>query len=211
MPDTGLIVRLDARLQAIADFVRPDKIVADIGTDHALVPCYLKQQGQKLVIASDIGENPLKSAAKTMEYYGVTDIELILSDGLKGIKYADDIIIAGMGGETIVEILKGCHFANADTRLVLQPMTRHSELRRGLYQNGFEILEEKSASCDKKIYTIIYAYYTGVKQDVDDNFAYIGMQRDKEYIAEQLIKIRKKAKAIPDLERVAKEIEGLLL
>lgn len=133
-------VRLDRRLKTVAEFVRKDKRIADIGTDHALVPCWLYQQGAKEIYAADISEGPLASARATAEMFGIKDIKLILSDGLDNVPPVDDVIIAGMGGEMIADILCRCKFSNPDMRFILQPMTKDFMLRRALYKNGFEII-----------------------------------------------------------------------
>lgn len=207
-------VTLDSRLKTIADLIRPGKVVADIGTDHALLPCYLRQREQnKIIIASDINANPLQSAEKTLKQYGVTDVDLILSDGLKNIPYAEDIIIAGMGGETILKIISELpekNYLNSELRLILQPMTRHSELRRGVYRLGFEILNETSAHAGKKVYTVIYSAYTGVITEINDLFAHIGLQKDTAYIKAQLIKIKKRIPAESNYIKLAEEVEKIL-
>ena len=189
--------------------MRRGSSVADIGSDHALLPCYLWQSGWTDIIASDINEKPLVNAKKTLERYGATGVRLILSDGFSGLPPRDDIIIAGMGGETIAEMLGGCRFKGTDTRFILQPMTRHEELRRGLYRLGFEIIEEKFAFCSKKTYTVIHARYTGEKCVISDVFAYTGKQGNQIYIKNTLNKIMKKAKGDPKFNELAEEIHKL--
>lgn len=207
---------LDARLLAAAELVRTGKIVADIGTDHALLPCFLMQREQnriKTVIASDINENPLKSAEETIEKYSVNGIELVLSDGVKGIAYAEDIIIAGMGGETILEIITGLlekDYLNHDLRLILQPMTRHSVLRRGMCRLGFEILCEKPAYVKNKAYTVIHAAYTGKCTEISGLYAHIGKQKDIGYIKAELAKIKKRAYADSEYKFLAEEVEKII-
>jgi tRNA (adenine22-N1)-methyltransferase len=73
----------------------------------------------------------------------------------------DDIIIAGMGGETIAEILEGCKHKNSDTRFILQPMTKQDRLRKSLDELGYEIIKEILVPCTKKTYIVIYAKYKG--------------------------------------------------
>ena len=100
---------LDNRLTACAELVGGEGIVCDVGTDHAYLAAELINSGKcSKVIASDINEGPLDSARKTVEKYGITDkVELVLSDGLKNVSLdgVSDIVIAGMGGETIAAII----------------------------------------------------------------------------------------------------------
>jgi len=187
-------IKLDGRLSACAELVRRCKTVADIGTDHGLLPCFLWQNGWSDIIASDINQNPLNSARETIERYGAGGVKPVLSNGFENLPPRDDIIIAGMGGETILEILSGCKYKDENTRFILQPMTRHEELRRGLYALGFEIIEEVFAVSGKKFYTVIYARFTGNKCEIDEIFAFFGKQKNPVYIKSQSEKIKKLAK-----------------
>ena len=75
---------------------------------------------------------------------------------------ADAIVIAGMGGMLIAEIIEQSKpVAKAAKILVMQPMLDSGKLRRYLLQSGFEIFEEELAKEDRKIYEIIWARYTG--------------------------------------------------
>lgn len=188
------LVTLDKRLSVIAGLVRRDGTAADIGTDHGMLACYLAQTGQEKVIASDINEMPLEAARATLAEYGVKSVELLLSDGLCGIPYADDVIIAGMGGELISAILAKCAFLSDNTRFILQPMTRHEVLRRELYRMGFEILSETAVTVRGKYYTVIHACYTGVKTEVSDYFAFVGKCTDTAYIKSVLRRLVKMEK-----------------
>lgn len=188
------MIKLDERLGTIASLVRLDKRICDVGTDHALLPCFLWEQGARAVIASDVNDGPLLAAAETVKTYGCTGIELIKSDGLRGVPPCDDIIVAGMGGELISRIVTECSFITSDTRFILQPMTKAEELRRNLYKNGFSIILEKGAVSNGKVYTVIYARYTGEKTEIDDNFAFFGKNEDERYIKSVNSRLSKLAK-----------------
>lgn len=175
-------VRLDERLSTAAGMVRRGKIICDVGTDHALLPCFLWERGERELFACDINDGPLEAARLTAEKYNAR-ITLIKSDGLKNVPPCDDVIIAGMGGELIARIVADCPFTTPDTRFILQPMTKHEILRRELYKSGFEILEEKCAQSGGKIYTVMLAQFTGKKSDIDDSFAFFGKNTDPVYIS----------------------------
>ncbi|MCL2109650.1 MAG: class I SAM-dependent methyltransferase [Oscillospiraceae bacterium] len=208
-PPFGL--KLDSRLAAVVSLVRVGSSVADIGSDHALLPCFLWQCGFTDIIATDINPGPLEFARKTLQKYDATGVQLLQTDGLRGVPPRDDIIIAGLGGETIAKILADCENAhkkpNSNTRFILQPMTKHEELRRGLYRAGFEILAEIFAVSAKKFYTIIHAKFTGKTCEIDEIFAYIGKQNNPIYIKNRLEKIQKAAKGNPKFAVLAAEIE----
>lgn len=175
-------VKLDERLSAAAAMVRSGGKICDVGTDHALLPCYLWEQGERGLFACDINDGPLEAARLTAEKYGAK-ITLIKSDGLENIPPCDDVVIAGMGGELIARIVADCPFTTPDTRFILQPMTKHEILRRELYKSGFEILSEACAQTGGKTYTVILVRFTGEKREIDDSFAFFGKNADPAYVS----------------------------
>lgn len=186
-----MIPALDSRLKAAASLCRKGAVVADVGTDHALLACHLAMSGAKHVIASDIKDGPLDAARRTVSETGVQNVTVLKSDGLQQIDFADDVVICGMGGELIAQIIAGCRFLSENTRFILQPMTKADELRRLLYARGFEICEEKTAYDGKRGYVIMLARYTGKCTEVDELFALTGKCTDPRYlrlVAEKLLK-----------------------
>lgn len=169
-------ININNRLKQIALLVRPDVVAADIGTDHAYLPIWLVQNEVcKMVISSDINQTPCQRAAVNVSLYGLEHkIKVIQVDGLNGIdKYnPDDIIIAGMGGELIWEIISDSDYVkNNKIRLILQPMTKVSKLRKMLLDNGFNIINETLADEDRRIYEIICVEYS-----VDDMIRYSDLE-----------------------------------
>lgn len=157
---------LDPRLQKCAEFVRTGVRVADIGTDHGYLPIALLQGGKAVsAIAADINEAPLESARRNAVKYGeTTRMRFVLTDGLNGLsgEDADDIIIAGMGGELILRIISEAEWLRDPSKhLVLQPMTTAAQLRAGLLALGFEIRREEAVFDGKKIYSVLSVVYTG--------------------------------------------------
>ncbi|MBQ7411335.1 MAG: SAM-dependent methyltransferase [Clostridia bacterium] len=158
-------LKLSKRLGTAAQFVRDGAVVADVGTDHAYIPIYLVQSGKTArAIATDINEGPLARANDNIASYGLEDkIITYIANGLDGIEaYApDDVIICGMGGELIADIIdKSNYVRSSDKNLILQPMTTALELREYL-KNGFEITDEAVVYEDGKYYQIICACYDG--------------------------------------------------
>lgn len=185
------MIVLDNRLAAAAELCRDGKTAADVGCDHAQLACYLARNKSRFVIASDVRDGPLEAARKTVAEQGVDNVRVVKSDGLREIDFADDIIICGMGGELIAEIIGGCRFLSADTRFILQPMTKANYLRCWLCENGFEIIEEKAASDGGFLYTVMLVKYTGERREPDEIFALTGQNTDSGYltmIAEKLLK-----------------------
>ena len=117
---------LQPRLRAIADLVPPGCRLADIGTDHGYIPVDLLLAGRIAhAIATDIGALPLEHARQTADRCSLTDgIDFRLGDGLAPVspQEVDTVIIAGMGGDTITEILSAAPWAREGPLLLLQPM-----------------------------------------------------------------------------------------
>ncbi len=150
--------QLGNRLGAIYDMVKGGT-VADIGTDHALLPVALVQNGKCTGgFACDIKKGPLESAGRTIAAAGLTDrIERVLCDGIPAVcADCDTVVIAGMGGLMIADILSRATLA-VYTQLLLQPMTKAAELRRYLVENGFVIERERYVREGKMIYVILDA------------------------------------------------------
>lgn len=175
-----------------ADEVRKGKKIADIGTDHAYLPAYLIENGiTPFAIAADIGQGPLENAEKVVTSSPLLRerIELRLSDGLKEIsaEEADDIIIAGMGGILISEILTAAPWVKDESkRLILQPMSHAEDVRKYLCENGFDILKEKACTDGRHNYILIVAEFRNKPNDKDEAFYYKGLiQYDKSADAEK--------------------------
>lgn len=186
-------IALDERLQKIADLVRSDVVVCDIGTDHAKLACHIFGNGNvKKVIAADLNDGPLRSAKRTIEANKAYGVDLIKSDGLDNIEYADDVIIAGLGGDVISDIMVRCKFLHHNLRAILQPMTHTEIVRRELYKIGFEIIKETVVQEQEKFYVIIYMKYTGECKDIDEVTAYTGKITNANYVKDLIKTLNKK-------------------
>lgn len=153
---------LSLRLQTCLDALHPLQSIADIGTDHAYLPCAGLLRGQlKRAIAADVGVGPLEAAKATISKYNLDDlIETRLGSGLSVIKpgEVEGVVIAGMGGKLITSILEAdIPLAKSFNRLILQPNLDANVLRTFLMKNQFEIVDEKIVLDEKKFYEIIVA------------------------------------------------------
>lgn len=151
-------LRLTPRLAAVAMAVPPGARLADVGTDHAYLPTWLALEGRiPRAVATDLRPGPLEKAAQTVAQYGVAHkVELRLGNGLEPVRSdeVDAVAIAGMGGETILEILTAAPWAAGKT-CVAQPMTSVEDLRRGLGEVGLHIAGERIAREGKTLYIIL--------------------------------------------------------
>lgn len=152
-------MELTARLHTIAQQVPQGAVLADVGTDHALLPVWLLLEGRiPSAIASDLREGPLSRARETVEQHGVAErVSLRLCDGLSGIQAgeADVVSIAGMGGETIAAILEQAPWTRENTLLLLQPMTSFPDLRQWLLGNRYMVEQETICQEGSRMYTIL--------------------------------------------------------
>ena len=133
--------------------------LADVGTDHGYLPVYLLQRRRiRGAVAADIGAEPLAHARRTAEAYGVEGIDFRLCDGLRDIApdEADTVVIAGMGGETIIAILEGAAWTKDGAHtLLLQPMTKAADLRYWLAVNGYSFTEERLVWDKNYLYPVL--------------------------------------------------------
>lgn len=153
--------KLSKRLETVASFVPTGAIVADIGSDHAYLPCYLVHKGiAARAVAGEVVKGPYESAVKQVRTEGLTDkITVRMADGLAAVEEADEITavtIAGMGGPLIVSILeKHPQALKSVTRLILQPNIHAKAIREWAMENGWAIQDEVILEEDGKIYEVL--------------------------------------------------------
>jgi tRNA (adenine22-N1)-methyltransferase len=156
------MVALSERLLLIAQHVPKGSKLADIGSDHALLPVYLAQhQLISSAIAGELNAGPFKAAIKQVEEAGLKhNIEVRQGDGLDVVVSGevDVITIAGMGGQLIVQILtQGIAKLEHVKRLVLQPNVGEEAVRRWLVEQGWFLSGESIIQEDGKTYVVLIA------------------------------------------------------
>jgi tRNA (adenine22-N1)-methyltransferase len=155
-------MRVAERLKKIAGLVPPGARIADIGADHAYLPLWLLENGIiDFAVATDKAAGPCRAAAASVAAAGEAGrIKVRQGDGLSPLKAGevDTIVIAGLGGTTIAEILAESPrlLAKIDF-LLLQPMSGSRALRSWLYGNGWPPAREELAAEGRKLYEIILA------------------------------------------------------
>ncbi len=153
---------MSERLLMNASLVPKCSVLADVGCDHAYTALYLVAKGVcSYALAMDIKSGPLLRAKKNIEYYGFSDrIKTRLSDGLSEISSgeADCILISGMGGSLIIDILnRGWEKVNSSKYLVLQPQSEIGKVREFLHKTGYQITAEEMCVQGGKFYTALRA------------------------------------------------------
>ncbi|KIL46020.1 tRNA (adenine(22)-N(1))-methyltransferase [Jeotgalibacillus campisalis] len=154
--------QLSKRLAAVASFVPAGSVVADIGSDHAYLPCYLvRKKVAASAIAGEVVEGPYQSAIKQVAQDGLQHwIDVRKGSGLAVLKKdeVDVITIAGMGGPLISQILEdGKSLLPGVKRLILQPNISAISLRDWLTNNYWKLSAEDILEEDGKIYEILVA------------------------------------------------------
>lgn len=208
-------LRLQPRLACIASLVPHGARIADVGTDHGYIPVSLRLTGAiERAIASDIGREPLEHARRTAAEYEVNGIEFRLCAGLEGIapEECDTLILAGMGGETIRDILAAAPWTRDGAHtLLLQPQTKIEELRRWLCESGYGVTHERFVRDKGKLY-VVMTVTAGEAFSPDTLRLYAGLAPERgalyaDYLAHQCARLRRRAEGLR--QKSAEESEAL--
>lgn len=162
-------IHLSQRLRAVLRFIPAGATIADIGSDHAHLCCRAVQEQIAIkAIAGEVREGPYQQSVDNVTEFGLTGkVSVRLGDGLDVIKpgEANCIVIAGMGGELIAEILdRGSRKLDRKTTLVLQPNIREPLVRDWLTLHGWQIIDETVAEEHPHDYEVICARFSGTDQ-----------------------------------------------
>lgn len=138
---------------------RPSDIVVDIGCDHGYLGLtLLKNHDVNLVINIDKKSEPLQSAIKNLIKYNLKKQTInLINDGLNDLNLKmkiDYVVIAGLGAHNIIKILKKKQATNIKYFL-FQPEGNLVVLRRWLFENNYEILNEGIIKVDEHYYVVI--------------------------------------------------------
>ncbi len=183
------------RLSLICAHIPACRVFADIGCDHGYCTAYVLEKGLcERAYVSDISAACLKKAETLLAAeIAAGRCVPVCADGLDGVKDADCVLIAGMGGEEIVRILSR---APLPERFILQPMHNVEKVRRHLLARGAHI-EEDFTFEDGKFYDLIVGSAAG--GDVYSDFEYrYGRDNLKAPSAAFLRKVRKEADVLRD-------------
>jgi tRNA (adenine22-N1)-methyltransferase len=196
-----------SRLQTMLSCIRECGTLADIGTDHAYLPIEAVRGGLcKKAIACDIVKGPLDTAKKNIKAAGLENyIETRLGDGLQPLQKneADCIVIAGMGGMNIMEILESPKAGNS--KLILQAQHDLEELRRFLHAKKYRIKEylvrERS-----RFYVVTEAEKAGTIETWTDKEYFLGKAESEDLQAYFCGMHSKIAKYIDSLDGTARKL-----
>ena len=145
------------RIDTLCAHILPCPSFADIGCDHGYCSQYVLENGiSDQVTFSDISKGSLAKAEKLLAPYVRKGLaRAVLGNGLVGVpKDTHTVLIAGMGGSEIVNILADEKHGFIPKRFVFQPMHDSEKLRRYLIKNGGYI-ERDYTFFDGKYYDVI--------------------------------------------------------
>jgi tRNA (adenine22-N1)-methyltransferase len=194
-------MELSRRLLSVANGVSQGNRLADVGTDHGYIPIFLVQQGRvPSAIAMDVNRGPLLRAEAHIREQGLEDkITTRLGSGLLKLSAdeVDSIVIAGMGGALMAQLLEeGLFVLKEGKELILQPQSEIFKVRHWLHDHGYEIIREEMVKEDGKYYFILKA--VPGQQNFSEEFLYeygeyLLKEQDplmKEYLSVQLHKFQ---------------------
>ncbi len=149
---------LSKRLQTIHDML-PKGVIADIGSDHGKLMIALFKSGKLTKgYAIENKKGPYQRLVKALEKENlIDDIIPLLSDGIEDLPInVKHIVLAGMGGDLIVDILKKHpEKLKLVSTIVVDAHGAISKVREEISQMGYAIAEEKIIKEDNKYYEII--------------------------------------------------------
>ena len=213
-------VNLSKRLQVVADYVEKGARLADIGSDHAYLPCYLAQNERiDFAVAGEVVKGPYLNAVNEVTRLELEEtVEVRLGDGLRVLKDEDRITaitIAGVGGPLIRRILEEGRQLNKRTgseTLILQPNVNEETVRQYLMNEHYRIVSETIIEENDKIYEIIKAEPTEQKplyDDLDLLFGpYLRKEKDPVFIKKWTNETQKLTYVIGQMEKADKKDEA---
>lgn len=158
---TILNKHISNRIKSIANHIPKGSFFADIGSDHALLPCYICYYDKYArAIAGEVQKGPYERAIENVKHYRLNEqIDVRLGDGLQVVdERVDVIVIAGMGGKLISHILQQDiqKLVNVN-KLILQPNNNAPILRKTLLNMNFHLSSEMIIEENDQIYEILVA------------------------------------------------------
>lgn len=177
---------INSRLKMIIDMASVNSPNAerliDVGSDHGLLSVWCIKHGiAKTALLTDINEGPLEKSKQAISDNNIADrADVLLTDGLDNVvlKDGDIVVIAGMGGNNIMDIVgRACdrRFDGAlDVTFYLQPQKSLPELREWLSGRGFVIIDEEYVNEAGFYYCALCVKYKGGAADLSDEEIYYG-------------------------------------
>lgn len=160
---------LSSRLQNVLELVRPCAVLADVGTDHALLPIAAVQGGLAArAVATDLREGPLVGARANIERAGVADrVIAVRGDGLAALQHltAEAVVIAGMSGGSMLRMFEGApDVLSRIVQLIVQPNQNVAWLRAWALRTGWHLRDERMLE-ERGRFFVVCAFTRGTGAD----------------------------------------------
>ncbi len=169
---------LSKRLKCIINLVQNRRII-DVGCDHGKVVLKLFCDNKiDFAICSDISLPSVQKAETLLKENNIPQEKFSIrcGDGLETLKVDDNIeemIIAGMGGKEIINIINNAPILPES--MILQPQKNAIEVKKTILERNYHIVFDKIVKDSGKFYNIIKAQKKNNKQDVSEYNLYFGM------------------------------------
>ena len=180
-----LPVRLEMVLEQVRKSCKDSKAgrIIDVGSDHGYlaVRC-LEEEITDYVICTEIHKAPAQRSADALIEAGFEEhADVYVTDGLKEVplKAGDIIVIAGMGGLNIIDIISRALKDNGygvmeNVTFILQPQKSNDIVRNYLSKTGF-VFEDESICYDRDIfYNCMRVVFKGITSKLTDEQACYG-------------------------------------
>lgn len=188
---------LSYRLEAIFNLVPQDSFVADVGADHGrLVIELINKKRAKRAVAIENKRGPYGGLVESYRANGSPkNLQLIFADGLsKMSSRVDTVVIAGMGGDKIVEILYNYKNKLTNTKtIIIDSHTKTPYVRRKIIELGFYI-DHEEIIIEKDHYYEIIRFVKGIKQYEEDDYEFgpfLRKEHSSEFILKNMDEIKK--------------------
>ena len=191
-------MKISSRLTTVASFIKDNSFVMDVGADHGLLELYLSDNKHlKGLIAVENKKGPYAILKKAVEG---RDVICLFSDGISEIdEKVDTLVIAGMGGNLIVDILtKNVNKLEYVKNIVVDAHIDNELVRREIVKLGYKIEQEKIVYENKKYYFVI-SFVKGTANYTDSEYE-IGINLVKDPLFNQY-RITKLATLKSNLEK----------
>ncbi|MCD8286109.1 MAG: class I SAM-dependent methyltransferase [Clostridia bacterium] len=170
---------IPSRIATLTSYLDPCDTFADIGCDHALCTKYMLDNGLcRKAIATDISDKCLQKARDLLAEYALQGrCEFICTDGLDGVPEADEVLVAGMGGEEMARILE----RRMPPKFILQPMRNFAKVREALISHGACILQDTVFKADGYYYVLLKGACTGAHEGPAEEYTPLELEYGKGY------------------------------
>ncbi len=165
------------RIKGICEYININSNVADIGCDHGYL--ILEALSSKQILYAQLIDNkvaPLEKAKSNLKNINIK-VDYTLADGLDQLNpEIDTIVIAGMGGILIRDIIKKNLHKIENRNLIIQANNNLEKLRKFLYDNLIYPISEKIIFERSYFYQIMFLKKTDKAKKYNFEDLYLGMK-----------------------------------